>query len=271
MEALRIHIERIVRPIRAGGRRKNKMREELLAHLERRCEDDMARGTTQQQAQDFAMTQLGDPEALRNDLQATVPFLERMLFVKLPFATLDSWFDRSHDESAIHFVLVRTICMTMFAVLLIALLFVIDHGPALVSGFAGEHEWHDLPTQCSSLLLMPCLIGLGAFIAHVLVEVTGLRRNLSKMHSAGLFLRVISLNAFIGVQLLIIVFGGLFVEYLTAPPRVAAVTLYALGSVARILIPAVVFSFVVGMPFTAWVMVKEHERYEKWGRLKIDE
>lgn len=36
MEPLRIHIERIVRPIRAGGLRKNKMREELLAHLEQR-------------------------------------------------------------------------------------------------------------------------------------------------------------------------------------------------------------------------------------------
>ena len=33
MKALRIHVERVVRPIRASNRRKDRMREELLAHL----------------------------------------------------------------------------------------------------------------------------------------------------------------------------------------------------------------------------------------------
>jgi len=73
MEALRIHVERIVRPIRAYGGRKNKMREELLIHLEQRVATARERGLGGEDAVAFAIHDLDDPAPLRAELQATVP------------------------------------------------------------------------------------------------------------------------------------------------------------------------------------------------------
>ena len=49
MKALRVQVERVVRPVRASSRRKDRMREELLAHLLRLYDEELpARATPRQ-------------------------------------------------------------------------------------------------------------------------------------------------------------------------------------------------------------------------------
>lgn len=67
----RIWVERVVRPIRGSERRKLGMREELLSHLVAAMEEG--------DSLDEACARLGEPAALRGELQEAVPFLERWL------------------------------------------------------------------------------------------------------------------------------------------------------------------------------------------------
>jgi hypothetical protein len=75
MRELRIHIERIVRPIGASPRRKLRMREELLAHLTAIVEEE---GSLER-----ALTRFGDPQEIRRELQAAVPWRERLAHTPL--------------------------------------------------------------------------------------------------------------------------------------------------------------------------------------------
>jgi hypothetical protein len=59
-------LRRIVDPIAASPRRKLIMQEELLAHLNARSHDDLR--------------QFGDPDELQQQLQASIPLLERMFY-----------------------------------------------------------------------------------------------------------------------------------------------------------------------------------------------
>jgi hypothetical protein len=85
MDELMIHVERIVRPVRAFESRKLQMRRELLGHLQEAMEDERRlhpddEGT----ATEEALRRLGDPAALTRQLQKTVPLFERLLMLKLP-------------------------------------------------------------------------------------------------------------------------------------------------------------------------------------------
>ncbi len=81
---LRRHVERIVRPIRGSAHRKTRMREELLVHLTSVLDEELvARDGDVAVATAAAIARFGDPAALRVDLQATVPVVERVLCAQL--------------------------------------------------------------------------------------------------------------------------------------------------------------------------------------------
>ncbi|MGO9468510.1 MAG: permease prefix domain 1-containing protein [Isosphaeraceae bacterium] len=84
MISLRNDVERVVRPIRARTRRKNQMRDELLAHLEGLLAEEKARGGDDDGAVRRARARFGEPGQLATELQATVPRWERWAFVPLP-------------------------------------------------------------------------------------------------------------------------------------------------------------------------------------------
>jgi hypothetical protein len=67
-----VHVERIVRPIQAMDDRKDRMREELLAHLTATYEVEVARQGDAVLARSRAIASLGEPERLRQELQETV-------------------------------------------------------------------------------------------------------------------------------------------------------------------------------------------------------
>lgn len=95
MKELMIHVERIVRPIRATQSRKLRMRRELLEHLEdaltqerERCPDDPA-------AIAQALRRLGPPAQLSAELQQSVPLLERTLLGRVGAERIHRWEPRA--------------------------------------------------------------------------------------------------------------------------------------------------------------------------------
>jgi hypothetical protein len=84
MRELMIHVERAVRPVRAGVLRKLRMRRELLAHLTTIFEEEKARVGDEPAALEAALRRFGDPAALTRELQETVPVVERLVNAPLP-------------------------------------------------------------------------------------------------------------------------------------------------------------------------------------------
>lgn len=98
MKALRREVERVVAPLRANPWRKNRIREELLAHLTALYEDEAARNAGPSQSLAAALARFGEPADLTRNLQATVPLAERVLCYRFPGST---WKDRRPEETAI--------------------------------------------------------------------------------------------------------------------------------------------------------------------------
>jgi hypothetical protein len=72
-------VQAIIDPLRAGARRKSIMREELLAHLAAIYEDERDRARCADHALAGTLRRFGDSSQLTNDLQASVPALERFI------------------------------------------------------------------------------------------------------------------------------------------------------------------------------------------------
>ncbi len=79
LQTMMIHIERIVRPVRAMERTKLQMRLELLEHLQAAWEEERAGGLMEQAAWEAARRRLGVPEELTNELQKSVSWAERLM------------------------------------------------------------------------------------------------------------------------------------------------------------------------------------------------
>jgi hypothetical protein len=105
MNELMIPVERAVRPVRASGRRKLRMREELLAHLTAVYEQERAELRDDSLALHRAVQRFGDPANLTRELQSTVPAVERILFTSADKSGWEwrviRWFMPRAGESAI--------------------------------------------------------------------------------------------------------------------------------------------------------------------------
>jgi hypothetical protein len=80
---LMVAVERAVRPVRAGGARKYRMRQELLAHLTASYEEERAKLGDDRAAVEAAVRRLGDPTEITKEMQATVPLVEQFLYLPL--------------------------------------------------------------------------------------------------------------------------------------------------------------------------------------------
>lgn len=77
MKELMIHVERIVRPLRGEGA-KLRMRRELLAHLQAAYDQERGAGRGHDEALAEAKRRLGEPAALAAELQASIPWYEKI-------------------------------------------------------------------------------------------------------------------------------------------------------------------------------------------------
>jgi hypothetical protein len=97
--SLMLHVERIVRPLRATQRRKLRMRRELLAHLQSALAEERPAHPTDEAALTAAKFRLGDPANLATQLQRSVPALERLLLARIPAPHLvNAWEARSNED-----------------------------------------------------------------------------------------------------------------------------------------------------------------------------
>jgi hypothetical protein len=83
-QRLMVHVERIVRPVRASEHRKLRMRRELLAHLESAFDQERAQAPDDAAALERADQRLGNAQDLTRQLQKSVPLLERMITARIP-------------------------------------------------------------------------------------------------------------------------------------------------------------------------------------------
>jgi hypothetical protein len=83
MKELMIHVERIVRPVRADAS-KFRMRRELLAHLQATFDQERATGLDETAALEAAKRRFGEPIDLTHQLQAAVPRWERLSVTPFP-------------------------------------------------------------------------------------------------------------------------------------------------------------------------------------------
>ena len=112
MKELMIAVERVVRPVWAGPRRKMKMRQELLTHLTSAYEEGRARLGNDASALEEAVRRFGNPADLTRDLQASVPFYERTLFAPLPgtkwLTALEGYLEGKEGESSFRRIMLST-------------------------------------------------------------------------------------------------------------------------------------------------------------------
>jgi len=92
MKELMLHVERIVRPVRAFQGRKLRMRRELLSHLNDAMAEELALGLDESAAMEKARKRLGDRETLTQSLQQSVPLVERILTARMRMpGALERW------------------------------------------------------------------------------------------------------------------------------------------------------------------------------------
>ena len=127
-------IERVVRPLHAGVKRKRRVREELLVHLAAICEEEQRGGAVDELAAlDAAARRFGDPADLARDLQRSMPRSERF-----DYYVVDRWLGWRAPETVFR-MLLRT-SLISFALL------------ALTAG---------IPIVCATVLLREWRPGVG--------------------------------------------------------------------------------------------------------------
>jgi hypothetical protein len=134
MKELRVHVERAVRPVRASNRRKDRMREELLAHLAGVFEQERARLGDEDAALREALRRFGPAQELTRELQATVPRLERRVFMPLPsLGAMEELMARRDGESprrhALRMAVAVTLGMTVLETVVMACAATAQGGP----------------------------------------------------------------------------------------------------------------------------------------------
>lgn len=97
MSDFMVLVERAVRPVEAGPKKKTRMREEMLVHLTGVYEEELARLGDEQAARAEAVRRFGDPAALTAELQASTTFQDRL------DARLNRAFGWRSGESAVRY------------------------------------------------------------------------------------------------------------------------------------------------------------------------
>lgn len=176
MNALRVQVERVVRPIRANSGRKDRMREELLAHLTRLHEEELARRRDEAQATAAALERFGDAASLSRELQGSIPWVESWACVPVL-----GWMQirRRVGESAVRYILRMNAWILAISTgyyLLMMLVILIARG--------GRHRV-DQPTPSQILILFAGLIfiqGVGLLGQGLFCE--GIRQELMRRAAA---------------------------------------------------------------------------------------
>jgi hypothetical protein len=154
MKELMILVERAVRPVRASGRRKNRMRDELFAHANEIYEQEMARLGDAQAAIQTTALRFGESADLTRDLQASVGFQERIAF------RMEYYFGWRAGESAARYTFrlsALLLLLNLICVVLTVACIVLINGPI-----------DNLPLALRATVAMIVITGLDVFLLGLL-------------------------------------------------------------------------------------------------------
>jgi hypothetical protein len=274
MKALRIHVERIVRPIRASVPRKNKMREELLAHLKAAFDEERVAAVTETVALDRAKERLGDPNALRKELQSSIPWFERLGHTRIPLRIQNFGYERGTTygwRASARFASEIILYLVVSSPLLFAIACLVALGHGL-----NRPELAEVPGKLLIVAgLMACL-WLALFVSFWLFDLTGGRQRVAPWNTTPPVIRACL------VHMLWMVAIGLFLAMAIGFTEVVPLWTTANGP-ANILL-ATISVIVVTIPHVHWIgpalfggsilfmsliMRFERRQHETWGCLDI--
>jgi hypothetical protein len=199
-------IERVVGPVWASEARKDRMREELAAHLAAGFEEERARLGDEGAAAEAAIRRLGEAGLLTRSLQESVPWLERVLYARLlPHHRFEAWGRRRRDETLPRYAARITIWMTALiaAADLIGL-------PAIAAVQARPMDWRVTLAWATAQLVV---LAVGTFVTPFLCE--GMARALqggsSRRYQAVLFAALSS------VEVMALVLGFVLIVSVGSP------------------------------------------------------
>src|SRR5262245_51468515 len=113
--ALRKHVERAVRRVRAGKAKKLTMREELFGHLTAIYLEELEQRADAHAALQAALERFGEPAALTAELNASVSWIEKLDYTEEVIdRKLNSWLGFHTDESWLHFGLKWAVALGVF-------------------------------------------------------------------------------------------------------------------------------------------------------------
>jgi hypothetical protein len=144
MKELMIAVERAVRPVRASAGRKDRMREELLAHLTAMYEGELARPGEADAARDRVLRRFGNPPELMRELQGSVSWPERVEFL------LEQWLGWRAPETATQYTL--RLCARLFSFSMVFVL--ISLAGMLLRGRPPDRIWTQLRVGGSFLVVL---------------------------------------------------------------------------------------------------------------------
>lgn len=270
---LKIHVERIVRPISANYRRKDEMREELLAHLTALYEEELSaesdEGIAEDKALARAVSRFGDPEKLRAELQRSVTPVERLVFLQI-FSTdalrrsralrpaidfLAQYHFQRPGESAVRHAARLTFYLEAVLGAFFAVALTINAAVRMVRG--GWEKWLYLGTFALAILLA---LGVASLLLVLIGH--GIHRSLEDWfwgrRSWG---SIAGFGALSGVAVLVA--GGVFWLIARRNVQPSVGDLITLGAVA------------LAMPFALLLLVRsglaEFRRFGEWGSLELED
>lgn len=271
MKELRVHVERIVRPIRASVLRKNRMREELLGHLKTAFEEERSRTQSDAEAVQRAAARLGDSDALREDLQRSVPWYERLGHVRLPIrlqvedyslAQVYGW--RGSARFATEIVLILIVgAPLLFGLARLALFTAGVNRPIRM-------DWENGLITISALLLM---LWASLFTTFWMSDLLGIRKRLAPWSNTPAAIKACFTNLlWIGAIGMFLVASTMFADLIQSQPgpdSTATILLAALKGIPQgpwlggFLLLALTATMTVTMRF-------ERRQYLEWGCLDIE-
>jgi hypothetical protein len=268
MKALRVHVERIVRPIHASVRRKNKMREELLAHLTAAFEEERNLADSDDVAIERATERLGEPVSLRAELQASVPWVEHMSFAYLRLRLDPESYGRNEPFGWRGAARIATAIVGLVVALRL-LVIPIYSAADPDSVFSVVLERFATVNLFIFGVLLVCL-WIAFFVTHLLSDITGARRAMSvwsdtsSLVKAGLSISSIAFAAGLFMVMAVVSTEAVFWR---RAPQVARSIMADAQSVPYWLWLAVPCAALL---YTAVVKHRERRQYDKWGSLDVD-
>ena len=272
MKALRVHVERIVRPIRASVPRKNKMREELLGHLMTAYAEECRAGVPEEEAVARAAQRHGATGALRMDRQSSVPARERLAHGPIPISApeLDDFAGVPPVRFAARFTAVVMSFLVVGSPVIAAVGLLVYHS-------VGQSVIHPRPLSLHGLISgIPCvagmlaLFGIALFVALLLFDFIGGRSLASRASSTPALAKAcLTMGLWVVAIGLFLAMAIPFAEYMrrgdgAVSPAVVLAT--AWKPLAWVFIGLPVACIIFMTPAMAF----ERRQYENWGSLDID-